>query len=376
MQNFRLVQDESIALEPGVNLFTGANAQGKTSVLEAVTYLSTGRSFRTARDKECIYSNRQDEAAFAAIECSFFSFNTHRRLRGAITPANKSFWADGKVVSKLGNLWGMLNTVLFLPTDTELVRGSPAGRRSLLSSLLARASQFDLQTMQNYAAALRERNALLRRTHKVPNAEFDVFETQMAEYGARMMAARQRLVRNLGVTANRFVRELSGSEQQFEARHENGCPKINVLPDDEYEEHPDAWKKLIEELRFMWYRMRPREQERGHTDAGPHRADIALILNGRDARQFASQGEARTIVLALRLAEMELLASLCGEAPVLLLDDIMGELDQERARRFIHLIGKSGMQALITATDATILEAELPIQGRFEVASGAIRKVT
>lgn len=377
LENFRLVKHASIELAGGANVFIGENAQGKTTLLEAVSYLSSGRSFRTSTDRDCIRHARGDEhpPEFAAADCEYRTDTGFHRIRGAIEKNAKSFWIDEKSLPRLGDLWGMLNTVVFIPSDTDLVRAGPAGRRALLGSLLARSSRTDLQTMQRYAAALRQRNALLKQHGNPGETHFEAYETQMAEHGARMLASRQRLMKNLRPIAQHYVQLLSREKDHFEILHETGCPHLNVMEEDAYEENPKAFGTLVESLQFQWARDRSRDRDRGRTEHGPHRGDMALILNGRDARSFSSQGQARTIVLAMKLAEVELLKKLSGEPSVLLLDDVMGELDQSRARTFINLVAKGGNQTLLTATDATVLEKELPINARFTVRSGVVERI-
>ena len=373
LEDFRLIDRAAFELESGANVLIGGNAQGKTTILEAISYLSTGRSFRTSKDREILRFHGKDAETvmFSAVECDFVSRDVRHSLRGAITRDSKSFWADDKALPRLGDLWGLLNVVIFLPTDVELVKGGPAGRRGLMSSMLARASRADLQSMQAYAAALRQRNALLKQPRMPGAMHFEAYETQMADHGARIMMARERLIRTLSPMAQGYVRSLAEGTDLFEIDHESGCPHSR-LSDDETRQEVN---QLADWLRFQWNRDRDRDRERGSTVQGPHRADMALVLNGKDARSYASQGQARTIVLALRLAEMELLQSLTGERPVLLIDDVMGELDLLRARRFIHILAESGMQALVTATDATQLEQELPIRARFRVEGGEVERI-
>lgn len=381
IENFRLLGRVTLQLSPGANLFVGENAQGKTTLLEAVSYLSAGRSFRTTRDIECLPLRQRDAAGntaapFAAAECAFTAFGTTHNLRCAITAEEKSFWVDGNAMRKLGELWGLLNTVAFLPSDIEIVRGSPDARRSLLGALLARTSRYDLQTMQNYAVALRQRNALLRSSGRTGPPMLSAWEEQMAIHGARLLAARERMIAQLSTLTKEHLHHLTGGNETFSMMHEAGWPKSAGLRPEMFEDRDDLQKVLATLLARLWERDRQGDLERGHTLNGPHRADILLTLDGADARSFSSQGQARSIALAIRLAEVEILTLLTQETPVLLLDDVAGELDLQRTEEFVKLFSSRRVQALITTTDAAAIASRFPIAARFRVHRGVVERLT
>lgn len=377
LENFRLVQAASVRLAPGVNLFVGENAQGKTTILEAVAYLTSGRSFRTSNDRDCISHLRSAESEilpFAAAEGHFNSHDTHHRLRMALTNTGKTFWVDDKTLPKLGDLWGLLNSVTFVPSDLELVQGAPNARRALLGALLARTSRFDLQSMQRYTDALRQRAALLRMT-TVADGELEIYEEQMAKYGARLLIARERIVRALGPMVGAYIQELTRGADTFLMAHETGFPKAAGITAADMQDTNSSDDTLRFKMLKFWAQNRAGDKDRKRTLHGPHLADLSLVLNGQDARGFASQGQARTVVLALRLAEVDLLEKLTGESPVLLLDDVLGELDTERTRLFIRILSRPGIQALLTATDTARIGLELPVSTIFEVRRGVIKRV-
>lgn len=369
LRHFRLIREADIALAPGANLLLGENAQGKTTVLEAVALLAEGRSFRTTRDRDLI--SVAEPAAITSAEARFSARGGEHDLRAALQPDNKVIFLDGKQVRRLGDLWGILNVVVFNPGDLGLVLGPPAGRRGLLDGILAMTSRPDLVVMQDYQRALRHRNALLREPHRPPDTQLAVQEEQLALHGARLMLARHRLVADFGPIVSRQLSELAGGRETLRVRHESGWPRsagIDKLLDQE-----PAEDILRARLVRLWEESRDGDWDRCYTLNGPHRADLGLTVEGRDARGFASQGQARSIVLALRLAELDLLETRCGEPPVLLLDDVLGELDRRRTAHFVRLLARKGVQSLLTATDAAWLESELPIAARFEVHEGSIK---
>lgn len=376
LENFRLFARADLCLRPGVNLFTGRNAQGKTTVLEAAAYLSAGRSFRTAKDREAIRHGVRvgsPGGKISAVEARFHRSGASHTVRMAITEHGKSIFVNGKSVRKLGELWGLLNTVIFIPGDLRLAQGGPAERRSLMDTLLARTSAADLRTMQDYSLAVRERNALLRDGVPADSSQYEAYEDQMALHGARLALARGRLIAILAPEAQRCLEALSGGGDSLQVDHESGFSKASGIPEQIAGAAEDA-APAAEAMRRYWAEHRRGDWERGYTHAGPHRADIALILNGKDARAYASQGQCRSLVLALRLAELALLRKLTGEPPVLLMDDVMGELDKFRSRQFIRMLSEESMQTLLTATDAAQAEAELPIAARFQVEDGTIHE--
>ncbi|MEO8376736.1 MAG: DNA replication and repair protein RecF [Candidatus Sumerlaeota bacterium] len=377
-ENFRVLQNQTIKLSPGVNLFSGENAQGKTTILECVGYLSSGRSFRTSRDRDCIRFRPSDaptEDRFAATECNFISHEVQHVIRCGITPTEKSCWVNGNKLPKLGDLWGTMNTVVFIPSDIELVRGGPDLRRALIGELLARTSRYDLQVMQRYALALRERNALLRDQFSTTNEQFDVFENQMAEYGAKLLIARERMIKHFAILAQEHLHQLTGGKDRFVMSHEPGWPRASGLPKECLSDDHPMRSELKSRLLNLWEHEREADAERGFTQNGPHRGDVAFSLNDKDARTFCSQGQARTIALALRLAEVEVLTILSAETPILLLDDILGDLDQSRIEKFAELLSKRGMQSMIASTDAATIEKRLPVGAHFHVESGTVKRI-
>lgn len=371
--DFRLVRDARLELAAGANLFVGENAQGKTTLLEAVALLATGRSFRTHRDRELLPHSPADGYTFTMAECRFLSRHGRSAARVVLSGETRSHFIDGQPLRRLADLWGLLNVVVFDPADLQLVQGAPAMRRALLDSLLAMSSRADLDTMQRYARALRQRNALLRSSDRPRDTELESYEDQMAVHGARLLQAREELAGELGKAAVEHLSQLTGGSESLVLTHECGWPKSAGRPS--AEEIRAGGSVLAEKLRSLWRADRQADWERAQTRHGPHRADCGLLLNGREARLYASQGQSRSIALALKLAELDVIEARCGEAPVLLLDDVLGELDRRRTQHFVRLLARRGIQSLLTATDAAMLEEHLPIAARFDVAAGAVRRV-
>jgi DNA replication and repair protein RecF len=378
INNFRLL--ESVELQPaeGTTLLAGANAQGKTSLLEAVSYLSTGRSFRARVDREVIAwslseKETQPNQRFAAVEGTFSRQGSQRHIRIAIQPQAKSVWIDGKPLKALTGLWGLLPTVCFVPADLGLVQGPPLGRRNLLDRLMGQLDSSFLTSLSSYTQALQSRNSLLRHPHP-PIAQLSAFEATMAEHGARLLTRRAWLVAALAEATAPLMVALSDGAENLTLAYEAGLPISMVESIGVGHLHADPEKEaaLREQLVGMWHTGRKRDQERRQTLDGPHRDDVRFDLGGQDIRRFGSQGQTRSLVLALRLAEVALVEKVTGAAPLLLLDDILGELDAARGERFLHLVAERELQTLITATNATPVEQHLPVQRRFIVDGGRV----
>lgn len=378
IHNFRLL--ESVSLEPaeGITLLAGANAQGKTSLLEAVSYLSTGRSFRARLDREVIGRDPAIKEVpanqrFAAVEGTFSRQGSQRHIRVAIQPQAKSVWIDQKPLKALTGLWGLLPTVCFVPADLGLVQGPPLGRRTLLDRLLGQLDSGFLTALSAYTQALQSRNSLLRHPHPA-TAQLAAFESTMAEHGARLLARRAWLVDALAGATAPLMAALSDGTERLSLAYEAGVtiPLPPTGNTNRPNPKPEEESALRETLLAVWHDGRKRDSERRQTLDGPHRDDVRFDLDGQDVRRFGSQGQSRSLVLALRLAEVALVERVTGAAPLLLLDDILGELDSMRGERFLHLVAERELQTLVTATDATPVEKHLPVQKRFSVRGGQI----
>jgi len=342
IENFRRIG--SLVLEPraGLTLISGANAQGKTSILEAISYLSTGRSFRTSRDRECLPLD-SEEAICARAEAGFTRADVRHTLAIAIERNRKTVWLDDKPVRTLSQLLGSLCTVVFTPDDIELPRGAPALRRAFLDLLVAQTSPGAVVALTEYDRALRERNALLRSRNRATPGEFEAFESLMATHGAAIMDARRVAAADLVLAASHPMDRLGQGGETISISYEVSAPIDDAEPEGS--------------LRRIWKEQRHGDIEAGTTRSGPHRDDIAIALAGKDARRYASQGQCRSIALVLRLAEARLLADRLGEPPLLLLDDVLGELDEGRTRRFLAEITGAGMQAILAVTDSAAIVA-------------------
>lgn len=331
LTDYRNYREQALEFRPGINVLTGDNAQGKTNLLEAVRLCSIGRSHRTARDRELIREGAQQ--ARVALE---WRRRDGSHALAALIPSTspKQLRVDGKALRRSGELMGQIATVLFAPEDLALVKAGPGERRRFVDMELSQLRPVYYYALQRYNRALKQRNSLLRDADANPAliSTLDGWDDVLAREGAEIVAQRARFVERLGECARARHGEISGGER-LECRYATA-----VDPGDAER----ALRKGLAEARARDLRV-------GTSTFGPHRDDLTLTIDGRDARVFGSQGQQRTVALSLKLSELSVMYSECGEWPILLLDDVMSELDPARRRTLLGCI--EGVQALVTCTD-------------------------
>ncbi len=334
---FRCIRAAEFPPAPGVNVVRGANAQGKTSLLEAILFAATSKSHRTNNERELL---RHGAEAFGV------RLEAQRSDRPVTVEAR--WWQGAKRVkvndiaqTRLSDVLGKVHVVFFCPEDIELVKGSAAARRRFADMELAQLSPAYLNALQQYREALRQRNELLRRPR--PDAALlEVYETQLAPHGATLMRERAGFIEELAAHAAAAYAGIAAGEG-FGLRY---VPSVETA----------------ENLAGALADARERDLRRGVTTLGPHRDDIALEIAGKPARTFGSQGQQKSAALAIKLAELELVQARTGEYPVLLLDEVLAELDGGRARQLFTTL-PDAVQCIATTTE---LEAT---PGRFGTAT-------
>ncbi len=339
-------------------VLVGENGAGKTNLLESLYYLSLLRSFRGARDVDVV--------AFGAggffIEAAVHVHETHEYSVGFEKAGRrKRVRRDGVSLQRLSDALGVLPAVMFSPNDVSLVAGAPSARRRFLDIMLALSSRGYLNALQYYRAALERRNAALRAATRGGlrhGSAIKAWEPALAEHGAHLWTARRRWVDEI---AERFRRRCTaiGERGAAEIRYESA-----ILPTDDYA------ASLVAALA----QSRSHDLKRGSTHAGPHRDDLALVLDGHELRSFGSGGQQRSAAIVLRSLEAETLRASRDAAPVFLLDDPFAELDEGRAQRVLALLGDIGLGQTILAvprdsdipSQLTSLERRRVVGGRLE----------
>jgi DNA replication and repair protein RecF len=347
LQQFRNVGFSALELRGRLQFFVGGNGQGKTNLLEAIGLLTALRSFRTT-DNKVLIAHGQKEAAMAfVLEHERQGETTVTiRLRGE----GKEVLLDQTRVTRLLDYVGRFPTVVFSSQDIQLVRGAPALRRRWLDLTLASMDAAYLRALQTYTRALAERNALLK-TGRAAAAELSAFEQALAPAAAELIQRRNEGVQKLSATVASAYARVSDAAEPAALTYEPSFAEASA----------DAMRAKLEATRT-------RDQQFRTTLTGPHRDDLGLSVLGVAAKDFASEGQQRSIVLALRLAQAAWFWEQSGVRPVLLADDVLGELDASRRRRFWAAVDP---EAQVIATGTELPSAELGTWQIFDVAGGA-----
>lgn len=324
--HFRCLSEVRFEPEPGLNVIRGDNGQGKTSVLEALLYVATSKSHRTNVEGDLVQFNKERFHIGAIV---------NRKDREVSLEANwrlgvKRFRVNGVPQTRVSDILGRINVVLFSPEDVELVKGGASARRQFLDMEISQIYPAYLAALQQYRQALRQRNELLRNA--VPDLDLlEVWDVQLCEQGATLIRGRDDFIRSLSNAASRAYASIAGPESLTLAYR------------------PDV--RQPEELPAVLTKARSSDFRQRQTQRGPHRDDLEILIDGRPARSHSSQGQQKTAALALKLAELDLITTGTRESPILMLDEVLAELDGSRADRLFRTIGPD-VQCVMTTTEA------------------------
>jgi len=349
----------SLRFDPGsgVNVLIGDNGTGKTSVLEAIGYLASLKSFRGAPDASLVADGAEE-----AIARGEFVADERASLVEVAVPAQgrRRVLLDGKRPKGRAEVAERVALVSFLPDDLDLVKRGPAYRREYLDDAAVQVWPVAGSEFAEYDKTVRQRNALLRREgHNADSTTLDVLDERLASLGAAVLGRRLAVARLLEPVVADLYGELSGEEGRVEWRYE----AAGLGQPDRSSDAETLRPLLAESLAGA----RQSDLDRRTTTVGPHRDEVVMLIDGRDARSRASQGEQRSIALGLRVASYRVLLDRRGTPPVLLLDDVFSELDPGRGERLVELL-PSG-QVFVTSAR----EEEVPLVGeRWRVNSGAV----
>jgi DNA replication and repair protein RecF len=372
LRQFRTYNRLELDLPAAPVLLLGANAQGKTSLLEAIAFLALGFSPLTSVDQHVIHWHAVEaNLPFAYVKGDIVHSDRtetvevaleRKDLSNGFQRMQKSIHIDQRSVRRQ-DLAGHLNVVLFLPEDLALVHGAPAGRRTYLDNLLSQVYPTYIEVHEAFRNALSRRNALLRHLRDRGGDPLQLlpFEERIVRTGVTVSLYRRRVIRELSLQIDRLHRDLTGGQSWLRLQYE---PSFEPLRTPEAMEtpgalsEPDAERPIDVEALYDLYRQelaqrRRQEIERGMTLTGPHRDEMHFISDGRDLGVFGSRGQQRTAVLALHLAELRWLEQVTGESPVLLLDEVLAELDRARRGYLLDLLG-SVEQTILATTDAEL----------------------
>ena len=340
VKNFRNAEEETLDFDGGVNIICGANAAGKTNLLEAVFYFAAGKSFRNCRDRELIRFGCES----AEIKLEFADSAGNKRAMSAIfrKDSPRVLKVGENRVTRLADYLGAFRAVIFTPDHLNLVKGAPENRRRFLDLAIC-------QSFPRYASSLTELNRILAQKHAAlrrPGADkvlLEVYNERLAALSAVVTMNRRKYVSRLETEADKFISDMCGGKESLKTEY-----RTQGGDGDTAEALRDRYREVINEHADY-------ELERGAALYGAHKDDFAVSINKKSARSYGSQGQQRSAVLALKLAEGELSAQLTGEYPVFLLDDILSELDSARKEYILSRL--EGRQVIITGCESGIFGA-------------------
>jgi DNA replication and repair protein RecF len=351
LRDFRNYQRLDVDFSPGFHVLLGDNAQGKTNILEAIYLMATLRSFRGVGGAQMIRHGAKGYFVGGKV----IAQNDHE-IKMFWSARERNLSLDGQPVKKLTDFYGALRTVVFCTEDLQLIKGSARSRRRFLDLLLAQTQPSYLSLLQRYMHSVRARNALLKQ-RTTDEAALDSFSQEMVKLGNELIRARRDLVPKFSPLARLAYRRIAHDAEDLRIEYQ-----------------PSVKNDFAVELA----QSRSREKTFRATLVGPHRDDLQLLQNEKSAAQFGSEGQKRTLAIALKMAQAEFLAGLHGSPPILLIDDVMGELDVKRRSGLLPLLNqarKTGGQVFMTCTEEnwpTELGQDLQ---RWEIKNGTLAKI-
>lgn len=332
IKNFRNYEKEEINLEKNINIFYGQNAQGKTNIIESIFLCSLGKSFRAKKDTEMIKLNEQN----AMVEIEYEKSDREGKIKIEIGN-KKNIYLNGIKIKKLSELLGNLNIVIFTPDDINILKGGPQNRRRFLDIMISQLRPNYMHILNLYIKTMEQRNIYLRQIkeeHKDENL-LDIWDEKLAEYAIKIYEYRKEFIKKIIKKLDIIHKNITNNAEEIELDYITEC------------DSKEKYLKLLKERRKL-------DIIKGFTTKGVHRDDFMIYINKKDIKIFGSQGQNRTAMLSLKLAELQVIYDEIGEYPILLLDDFMSELDKTRRKNFLENI--EGTQVIITGTEKLDIE--------------------
>jgi DNA replication and repair protein RecF len=359
LENFRNFKDETFRFCEGTNILAGNNAQGKTNCIEAIYFCSCLKSYRVLKEEQLIRFGSDH----AAITLTFREGEREEQMQIRFAPNRpKEFRYNGLVVPRLRDLLGCFHSVIFTPDHLNLIKEGPHKRRNFLDMALCSLDLSYTDQLLNYQKIIKNRNALLRQCKENPAAAdmLEIWDEKLAEAGAYIAKARREYIERLSEFAKGYYSEIS-----------SGAEKLKLIYLNQFTKEAATIEEYRQMMKERLFKMRRTDIEMGQTMSGIHKDDILILLSGKSMKFFASQGQIRSAVLAIKLAEAECITAKVGAEPVLLLDDILSELDAKR-QKFIFRRMEGRQTILSTCELGKIRKKGDQI---FFIKDGAIRRI-
>jgi DNA replication and repair protein RecF len=328
--NFRNYKNLFLEFNRHVNIFTGDNAQGKTNILESIYFCSLGKSHRTNRDSELINWNSDN----AYINILVGKERLDKKIEIKIFKENKKgVNINSKKLSKLSELIGVFNVVMFSPEDLKIIKGSPQNRRKLLDVELCKLNPQYYYNLAQYNKVLNEKNIVLKKFNNKDKGIIDIYNSQLSQYGAEIIKQRIIFINKLNEKGKKIHSGITSNQEKIDFKYMTSIKKFENIQQELYQALTESINNDIDKRTTL---------------IGPHRDDFLVSLNGVNARIYGSQGQQRTAVLTIKFATLDIIKEYIGEYPVLLLDDVLSELDAKRQKFILNSI--NDMQTIITCT--------------------------
>lgn len=327
LQNFRNYKQLELNLNKNINIIYGNNAQGKTNILESIFLCSFGKSFRTTKEKEMIKFNETN----LIVEVFYQKKDRDGKIKIEIGD-KKQIYLNGIKIKKLSELLGNVNIVIFTPDDINILKDGPAGRRRFLDMMIGQLRPNYVYNLNMYLKTIEQRNNYLRqiREENKPEEMLEIWDEKLADYAEKIFNYRDEFIKKIMQKINKIHSEITENKETLEIEYISNCEK------------KENYLKLLKERRKL-------DIIKGFTTKGVHRDDFMIYINEKEVGTYGSQGQNRTVVLSLKLAELNVIYDEIGEYPILLLDDFMSELDEERRKNFLNNIKNT--QVILTGTE-------------------------
>ncbi len=332
INNFRNYKEQEIMLEKNINIFYGENAQGKTNIIEAIFLGSMGKSFRAKKDSEMIMLKED----ISTIEIEYEKKDRDGKIK-IVLGNKKNIFVNGIKLKKLSELLGNINIVIFTPDDINILKGGPQNRRRFLDIMISQLKPNYMHNLNLYSKTLEQRNNYLRQIREQNKDEnlLEIWDSKLADYAINIYNYRKEFLDRINEKIKNIHSEITDNKENLRLEYISNC--INK----------EEYLRLLKERRKL-------DIIKGYTTKGIHRDDFILYINDKQLDIYGSQGQHRTSILSLKIAELNIIYDEIGEYPILLLDDFMSELDEKRRTHLLEKINNA--QVIITCTDKIKLE--------------------
>ena len=327
LKNFRNYKNQEINFCKNINIFYGENAQGKTNIIEAIYMSSIGKSFRTNKDIETIMLNKDN----SLIECFFEKEDRDGKIKIEINK-KKNIFINGIKIKKLSELLGNINIVIFTPDDIEILKGGPQNRRRFLDIMISQLKPNYIYNLNMYLKTLEQRNNYLRQIREEQKDEkmLEIWDEKLAEYAIKIYKYRKEYINNIDNKIKNIHKEITNNKEEIKIEYISEC------------QEKEKYINLLKQRRKL-------DIIKGYTTKGIHRDDFKIFINNKELSIYGSQGQHRTAILSLKISELQIIKDEIGEYPILLLDDFMSELDNNRRKNLLKYMKDA--QVIITCTE-------------------------